>query len=307
MDICVDLLLFCGDTVPEYKQKEKMIDDYKLTMGGSCGIFACQAAKLGLRTAGVGAAGDDHFGRFVLDTLNRAGVDTEHIRSDPSVKTGLGALLCLKDGDRAILTYSGSIDSVSPGDLEKLLPLTRHLHISSFYLMKKLRRGYPGLLKKAKDLGVTVSLDTNWDPDERRDGVSEVLGMTDLFLPNEREALAITGAASLDAALESLSKKVPVAAVKMGVDGAIARAGGQTYASPAFPFGVIDAVGAGDCFDAGFVYGFLNDLPIERCLRIGCYCGGRSLTAAGGTDGQCGIGDVRDLLSDDGEKDDANG
>ena len=103
-DLCVDLLMSGRDVTPEFGQVEKIVDDYALEMGGSCSIFACQAAKLGLRVGILGRVGPDDFGRLILRRMNESGVDTRHVMVDPSLKTGVGIALC-RGSDRAILTY----------------------------------------------------------------------------------------------------------------------------------------------------------------------------------------------------------
>ena len=112
-DMCVDLIVTGEDVVPQFGQFEKLVEDYELEMGGSCNIFACQAAKLGLRVGIIGRVGDDDFGRLVLRRLVESGVDIQHVIIDPALKTGLGIALC-QGNDRAILTYLGSLNAVYP-------------------------------------------------------------------------------------------------------------------------------------------------------------------------------------------------
>src|SRR5690554_682105 len=114
LDICVDFLIQLGDVEPKFGQKEQLVSNYELELGGSSCIFACQAAKLGLKTVGIGTAGGDMFGRFAPEKLEQAGVITEHISVNPELRTGMGAALCKDDGDRAILTYMGTIDEAVP-------------------------------------------------------------------------------------------------------------------------------------------------------------------------------------------------
>lgn len=288
MDLCVDFLVQCGNAVPEFGQKEKLIQDYSIELGGSASIFACQTAKLGLITAGIGAVGDDYFGSLILDKLYKSGVVTENIRVDNKLKTGMGAALCMDGGDRAILTYMGTIDAVEVTDLSQdIIDNTRHLHISSFYLMKRLQPYYAEIAKKAKKAGATISLDTNWDPDEIWDGgIWDVLPYVDVFLPNENEAIAITKKSSFSDALKVLSDKVPLIALKKGKYGASAFAAGKSYSADPIDVKIIDTVGAGDSFDAGFIYGLLSGLDIEKSLRVGCICGSYNTTMPGGIAGQ---------------------
>jgi len=286
-DLCVDLIINGKDVVPEFGQKEKLVEDYFLEMGGSCSIFACQAAKLGLRTAIVGKLGKDQFGRLIYDTLKDAGVSTEHIIFDENLKTGLSLALNIVD-DRAILTYNGTIDEVGPENIsDELLQSTRHLHIGSYFLMKKIQPHYPSIIKKLKEAGATISLDTNWDPEEKWDsGLRDILPLVDIIFPNDNEAKAITGENDAEIAVKKLREIIPIVVVKKGKDGAVAYQGDKFYATQAIDVPKKDAVGAGDSFDGGFLYGFLSGKSIEECLKIGNICGSLNIRCVGGTKGQ---------------------
>ncbi len=288
-DACVDLVVDLGDTVPQFGQVELWVDDYFLEMGGSACIFACQAAKLGLRVAILGRVGDDAYGQLVLRRLQEAGVDTRYMAVDSSLKTGLGVLLCRADGDRAILTYGGSLNAVYPADVtDEFLALGRHLHYCSYYLQTNLLPVAPEVLRRAKGVGLTASLDTNWDPAAAWDGgLHEALASCDLLFPNEQEARAIAGAADEEQALAALLARVPTVAVKLGERGTLVGRGGERLAVPVEPAAqVVDTVGAGDSFDAGFLAGWLRGLPLAACAAIGNACGRASTQARGGFAGQ---------------------
>jgi sugar/nucleoside kinase (ribokinase family) len=285
-DLCVDFILSGHDIKPEFGQKEKMIDSYSMLMGGSAPIVACQCAKLGLKTAIVGRLGEDAFGQLIRDELARAGVDTQFVTSGIDVKTGVTCIL-QGDDDRAMLTMSGSIGAVGFADApQSLRQSVRHVHISSYYLMEQLQSGYPEFLRELKSHGATVSLDTNWDPTGSWGGLKSLEPYVDVFIPNENEARAITGEQDVSKALEALSKRFPVVAVKLGEKGAAAIAGGQHYAAEAYKVPFVDAVGAGDSFDGGFLYGWLSGKPMEDCLRAACWCGSQNVTGRGGTAAQ---------------------
>lgn len=286
-DVCVDLIISGHDVVPEFEQKEKMVDDYSLEMGGSGPIFACQAAKLGLKTVLAGKVGNDMFGEVVCRTLEDAGVSLDYIIKDNSLKTGVTVALNTGN-DRAMLTYSGTIDSIEPKDIDfELLKSVRHLHIDSYFLIKKLQPYYMKMIETVKANGGTVSLDTNWDPDENWDsGVMDVIRQVDIIFPNENEAKALMKEDDVQKALDKLKQIVPIVAVKMGKDGAVTHYSGNIVHTPAVDVEKVDAVGAGDSFDGGFLYGYLTGKSIEECARIGCICGSLNTRAPGGTKGQ---------------------
>jgi sugar/nucleoside kinase (ribokinase family) len=257
-------------------------------MGGSCNIFACQAAKLGLRVGVIGRVGDDDFGRLVLRRLIESGVDVQHIIIDPALKTGLGVALC-QGNDRAILTYLGSLNAVFPEDIsDDLLRSARHLHHGSFFLQTNIRPAIPGIFARARSLGLTTSLDTNWDPEEKWNGtLQEALHLTDIFLPNEQEARLIARRTCVEEAIRVFQEMgIAVIAIKQGTEGALVISRGERYACalPASTGG--DSVGTGDSFDAGFLTGWLRGLPLEQCLQIACHCGKQVASHPGGIQGQ---------------------
>jgi sugar/nucleoside kinase (ribokinase family) len=169
----------------------------------------------------------------------------------------------------------------------ELLKSIRHLHIGSYFLMKKLQPCYLDIIKTIKENGGTISLDTNWDPEETWDsGVMDVIRLVDVIFPNENEAMAIMKEDTAQKALEKLIKIVPVVAVKMGKDGAVTHFNGKTAVTPAVDVKKVDAVGAGDSFDGGFLYGYLTGKSIEECAKIGCICGSLNTRCSGGTRGQ---------------------
>jgi sugar/nucleoside kinase (ribokinase family) len=287
-DMCVDLILSGDDITPRFGQVEQLVGDYFLEMGGSACLFACQAARLGLRTAVLGKVGPDLFGELALHRLAERGVDTRHITVDPGLKTGLGLAL-VKGGDRAILTYPGSLDAITPDDVSTdLLASARHLHHGSYFLQTRLRPAIPEIFRRAQESGMTTSLDTNWDPAERWDGgLRAALSHTDIFLPNRQELERITGVSGLEAGLHAVHDLgAPVVAVKLGPQGACASDGERLYRCRVTPVDTGDSVGAGDSFDAGFVAGRLQGHSLPECLQLAC-AGGRAVAGAvGGLAGQ---------------------
>jgi ribokinase len=288
-DMAVDLVFDLGDVMPQFGQVEQWVPDYFQEMGGSGCIFACQAAKLGMRVAILGRVGADSYGEFMLHRLGESGVDTRFVQVDPKLKTGLGLALCRPDGDRAILTYAGSLNAVYPEDIsDDFLRLGRHFHYCSYYLQTNLVLAVPGILQRAKSLGMSISLDTNWDPDETWDGgLHSCLSLADVFLPNEQEARAITRCATLPEAVQQLVDLGPLTVVKMGEKGVLVAGNGLQFTIPVeIVTHPADTVGAGDSFDGGFIAAWLRGLPLDVCAAIGNACGRANTLARGGIAGQ---------------------
>lgn len=280
-------LILRGDVTPAFGQVEKLVDDATLTIGSSSVIFACGAARLGLRVAFAGVVGDDVFGQFMVSQMLARGIDTSAIVLEPSLHTGLSVILS-RATDRAILTFAGSIAALRYEQIDlAMLDRARHLHLGAFFMLDALRPDVPRLFNEARQRGLTTSLDTNYDPTERWDGgLRQVLPLVDVFLPNEAELCAIGGSPDPDAALAALAQQVPIVAAKLGSQGGVARRGSTIAHAPALPVAVVDTTGAGDTFDAGFIYGFLHGWELAATLRLACACGSLSTRAAGGTAAQ---------------------
>ena len=294
-------LILSGNITPEFGQVESLVDSADLTVGSSSAIFACGAARLGLKVAFVGVCGADIFGRFMLDELAGRGVDISGVIIDPAMQTGLSVILnrstSTTPGDRAILTHPGAISSLRAEQVRPdLLQKARHLHVASYFLQAALRPGLPDLFRGAHALGLTTSLDTNWDPTGAWDGFGELLGQVDVFLPNQAEAMAISGASTPEAAQAVLSRKCRVVAIKCGQDGALAGREELRVRAPALPVALVDTVGAGDSFDAGFLYGWLNGWSLEKALVLATTCGSLSTRAAGGTSAQPTLDEAMQFL-----------
>lgn len=279
-------LILSGDVEPAFGQVEKIIDHAALTIGSSSVIFACGAARLGLKVAFIGKCGDDTFGRFMLDQMQSHHVDIGSVIVAEGGSTGLSVILN-RGVDRAILTHPGLVADLQAEDIaDGLLAQARHLHVASYFLQTKLQAGLPSLFKRARALGLTTSLDTNYDPSERWAGFDELLSLTNVFLPNEAEAKSLTGAENVHEAASRLKVKVEALAIKLGKDGALGISESQKIQMESIPVKVVDTVGAGDSFDAGFIYGYLNGWQLEKSLRLGVVCGALSTQKAGGTAAQ---------------------
>lgn len=279
-------LILTGNVEPAFGQVEKLVENATLTIGSSSAIFACGAARLGLKVAFIGVCGDDTFGHFMRDEMKKRDVNIDHVIVRAGEKTGLSVILN-QDADRAILTHLGLIAALQAADLpDSLLRQTRHLHIASYFLQTALQPDLPDLFRRARALGLTTSLDTNYDPNEQWRGFDELLSLTNVFLPNQAEALSITHTDHPEAAARILATHAELAAVKLGAQGALACTEDQMTYAESISAKVVDTVGAGDSFDAGFLFGYLNRWDIQKSLRLACICGALSTQKAGGTEGQ---------------------
>lgn len=290
-DVNPDLVVAAPDLRVEFGQRETLADSADLLLGGSAAIVACVASRLGMRVAFCGLVGDDAFGHICLDSMQVHGVDTSTVRANRDISTGLTVIL-QRDGDRAIVTHLGSIGALRRSHLDlDVVRSARHVHVGSYFLLDGLRPVLPGLFDELRSAGVTTSIDTNDDPRGTFD-VEAMLDRCDVFLPNDAEARRITGAESgADAAL-ILARRVGMVVITTA-SGALACRGNETVdveAPLVEPATIVDTIGAGDNFDAGFLYGFLQGWGLEGSVKSGLDAAARSLRGRGGT-GALGSGD----------------
>jgi sugar/nucleoside kinase (ribokinase family) len=282
-------LVLRGDVVPRFGQAEQLLDAAELVLGGSAAITACGLARLGVPTSLVAVVGDDVFGRFVLDRLAEAGVDTGTIAVRDGAATGVSVHLAVP-GDRAILTLPGTIPAI---DVDAVRAAAEgvgpaHVHIASPYLTPGLTARLPELLAGWRSAGVTTSLDPNWDPAEEWSALAPALPLVDVLLPN---------AAELEA-LSPLPEPAPHLVVKAGAEGgwSLDPAGVRTTA-PGLTVDVVDTTGAGDTFDAGYLAARMHGVEEEsERLRWAAVAGSLSTRAAGGTAAQPTLDELRAAL-----------
>ena len=282
-----DVLVLGEDVTPAFGQQEKLVESMSLVVGGSASITAVAAARLGLRVALVAAVGADPAGQFMLDQLAREGVGTGAVAVRADLPTGMTVALS-RGSDRAILTATGAVASLTAADVPaSLLTRARHVHISSYFLLAdSLGPGLAGLMASARAAGATVSLDTNWDPAGRwaADGrLAAVLAQAGLLLPNEAEALRLSGEPDLAAAARALTAGGARLVAKLGARGALCAQGRERCRVSLPPVTPVDTTGAGDCFNAGLIAGLLGGLPLPRAAALGCAAGALSTRAPGGT------------------------
>jgi sugar/nucleoside kinase (ribokinase family) len=282
-----DLVMHGADVQPAFGQAEHLVDQGVLTLGGSGAIMACGAAKLGLKVTLVAVIGEDLFGAFVRQRLDESGVDTSLLISDPNLATGVSVILS-GPRDRAILTAQGTIGELSADRIDRsVFASVRHVHVSSYYLQRRLSLDLAELFDQIHADGATTSVDPNWDPSDTWDGgLADLLPSVDVFLPNEIEALRMARISDREAAAQRLLHPGGVVVIKLGQAGAMAASDEGVLYSAGFGTDTVDTTGAGDAFDAGFLTGWLSRWPLERSLRYANICGSLSTRSIGGTEGQ---------------------
>ncbi len=281
-DTALDLMLY-GLPTELPVERELLVSRMEFALGGSAAITAHNLSALGARVGLVTSVSEDPFARLCLDQLREAGVDLS--RCVPSQEHG-GATVMLQHHDcRRALTFPGSATGLRFQDLDLgYLTSARHFHASSIFLQRALRDDLELLFTLLKKTGMTISMDTNDDPwNEWPDIALKLLPLVDIFLPNESEVCRLIGLEDAARATEVLRRQVKTLVVKRGSRGASVFQGQIEATLPPVPVEVLDAVGAGDSFNAGFISAFLEGHPPEECLHRGNVVAGLSTSRPGGT------------------------
>ena len=283
-ELNLDLILY---GLPEQMpvNRELLADDFRLTLGSSSAILAHNLAALGLRVGFITRVGRDALGEIALTRLQEMNVDLSQVVISPDPEQTGVTLLLVHDETRHILTYRGQAAKLTAADLD-ILYLTdiRHFHLSSLYLQRGMHRDLPALCRRLKHAGLTLSLDTNDDPEDRwGEPLQELLEIVDILLPNEDEALRMTGTGTREDAAQALAKQVPLVAIKCGRDGCLVQRGEERWFVPVDAVRSVDTIGAGDSFNAGFLRGFLEGRSPASCGAMGNAAAAFSTLRPGGT------------------------
>lgn len=283
-ELNVDIILNNIGSLPQVG-KEIIADYMEVTLGSSSAIFASNLSALGANVAFIGKIGEDNFARVVIDSLNARNVDTTHIIRSDRLNTG-ATIVLVYDQDRANITYPGAMYDLRLTDIDfPFLSTARHMHFATCFMQPGIKADLPVLFRRAKESGLTTSLDAQWDPLEKWDlPLDSLLPYVDIFLPNMQEFKFLTRSNSLEEGIGKIGPYSHFVVVKNGSDGAYGWDGSRLFHQPAFVNSdVVDTVGAGDSFDAGFIRDFIRNKPFLSCLETGALAGAVNTTMAGGT------------------------
>jgi ribokinase len=294
-DLFLDLVMSGFESWPN-PGEESFAQEFHKEVGGGAAITACCLSKLGLRTQVLGVVGKSD-GQWMLEELRTRGVDVSGIRVTTAEPTAFTVSVSTAR-DRALFTYGGANREFEPA-LETLTELARksqvrHIHLAHAVNLQKAT----DLFRSIHELGCTVSLDVGWHPEWLNNPQAiTALGLVDIFFPNEREASEITKQTSPARMLEAFRRMgLKQVALKLGAEGAALLSGGEISFQKPHPVNPVDTTGAGDCFDAGFLYAWLQEMEPKQCLRAGAACGEYSVRALGGVAGLPSREELESLL-----------
>lgn len=276
------------DTYPE-RGRLNLVERMELHSGGCAANTGVSLAKIGIRTAVIGKVGKDGFGDFLVQVLQKHGIDTRGVKRDEREATSATMVMVHSDGERSFLHYIGANAALRLEDVDMdIVRQSKVLHVAGALVMPGID-GEPtaDLLRRAKEMGVITSFDTVWNTNSGwMQTVKPCLPYVDYMIPSIEEAKMLTGKEDPeDIAQVFLDHGVKVVDLKMGERGCYIRTPEVKLAIPRYQVQAVDALGAGDAFAAGFLTGVVKGWDLEQTGRFANAVGALCVTALGATTG----------------------
>ncbi|MBK5201628.1 MAG: carbohydrate kinase family protein [Spirochaetaceae bacterium] len=264
--------------------EETFANDFKIKIGGGAAISALALSKLGINSSIFGWIGDDIFSDLLTNELKIHSINLEYITIAKNTSTGISIVLT-NEKNRSFITYKDAFEYADINNItDEMINNYEYIFLHKF-IPSKIEE-YIKFCKKVKSKGKKIIFDVGFDAIDKWDNnMFDLLKYVDVFIPDELEALGVTRSNNIEDALKKLSIYCNRVVIKAGKNGAIALDGGKIIYSPIYPANVVDTTGAGDSFDAGFVYGIVNNLNLEKCLALGNFLGSLSVSCLGGSTG----------------------
>ena len=286
-NLVVDLLVRPVEEIPW--GRTVMVDSIEQHTGGNGANTACALGILGTSVHLLGSIGADAFGDFVSAHLTRSGVDTSGLRRH-SQPTAVTAVMVHADGRRGFLHRLGASGemSISEPEFERELAAGfAHYHVASPFGLPLMRGLHACLLRRAREAGLTTSIDTQWDSRGAwLDDLAPCLPYTDYLFANEDEARMLSGLDDPSATARILrGSGAGTVVVKLGSNGCLISTGHGDTRVPAFDVDVVDTTGAGDCFVGAFLSELLLGSPLAACARFAAAVAAHSIGRLGATPG----------------------
>lgn len=290
---CLGILVadVVGKPIDQWPARGKLMlaDRMELHTGGCASNTGVALAKIGVKTAIIGKVGNDGFGDFVVNSLEKWGADCSGVVRDRDAATSATMVMVHSDGERSFIHYIGANAAFTDADVDfGIVKQSKILHVAGVFLMPAFD-GEPTarVLKKAQEMGVTTSLDTCWDSRGNWMKLLEpCLPYVDYAVPSIEEARMVTGKHEpADVAGVLMDKGVKTVALKMGNQGCYIRSRDVELRIPIYKVDAVDACGAGDSFAAGFLVGLVNGWDLERTGKFANAVGAFCVTALGATTG----------------------
>jgi sugar/nucleoside kinase (ribokinase family) len=279
-----DLIFYRLPRRPRFGEESKT-DSFLIAPGGGLATTAIAASRLGTVTGIITRVGADAESLPTWSQIAQEKLDIGACEYRKDLPTALTVCVAYKT-DRMMVTYEPINrrleDMLDNPAVHAKMRQARHVHLAC--ALRRPAKWQPAL-RRLKELGITISADFGWNPEISMDQLVSIIRHCDFVFPNEHEARAITGTKTPLSALEKLQNWVRVPVVKLGARGSLLMAEGRVYRQPSLALPMVDATGAGDAFNGGFLHAFLHGMSWDDCLRAGNICGSMAGTRPGGSEG----------------------
>jgi ribokinase len=270
-DINVDLILIV-DKLPK-RGGMQYVENIVRTQGGVGGNISTALSKLGLKTLLIGAVGDDDSGLEAIEELRQNEVDVSRIRIVSGVPTGLMIVIVDREGERTMIGYRGANSGLTIDEEDiRILEKSKHIHASGYvFLNKDSGGGSIKLLTYARSIGITTSIDIEGVAIHKKAVLENLKGLFNYVIAGEEEAREFTSEDKQYRLADELLRRLQaeIAVVKLGARGCMVAGSNGSFHIPAFQVEVLDTTGAGDAFNAGFLYGLIRSVSLEEAVILG--------------------------------------
>lgn len=267
-------------------EEESFVHEIAEACGGSAANTMVGLARLGCKVGFVGKIADDHEGQLQVECFQKEGVDTDGIIHSPKGKSGVCLGFVDKKGQRALYINPGVNDNIEFREISApYITDTQFLHLSSFVGEKSFRAQ-----KKLMSL-LPDNVKVTFDPGSlyAQKGIAAIEPIVQnsfVMMPNTIELQLLTGETRIpEGAQKLIDMGVQIVAVKMGDKGCYVTNGEEKQTIQPYKVNAIDTTGAGDAFDAGFLYGLIQNKSLFDCGKLGNFVGSRCVTKMGARDG----------------------
>lgn len=269
----IDLLYSGLERIPG-KGEEIYAKNFEMQFGGGIPATMINLERLGIPSKVITFMGKDHFSEFVRRSLDSYGVKTENLYEGEGMPVTLSATMICNQ-DRSFVSYRDEVD-ITPQILEQVYEHLKGAAVVDMHV------GFLEVYKKLKKDGAVQIFDTGWEDDLSLEKYEEYLKIADYYVPNQKEALKITGTGTVEEAAEKLSEYFSDVIIKLDKEGCLLKnKDGVQIIPPMKDVKAIDATGAGDAFLSGLMYGIYHGYPIEQCIRFGNVTGGTCVQGMG--------------------------
>lgn len=282
----VDRLCKVNEFAPE--DGETFIYEETKSCGGSASNTIIATSKLGLNVGYIGKIGKDSNGRMMKDYLEENNVDTHHLIIDENDETGEVIGFIDKQGNRKLYVTPKVNDKIHNKDIQRqYINDTKILHLTSFVGLNPNDPSIDTQFELLKELSpdVTISFDPGMLYVNRgKEFMNRLIELTDILLINENELLITTGLDDFGKAVEEVSSKVDILVVKRSTKGSFIKKDDYECNVGIFKVDTVDTTGAGDAYNAGFLYGIINNYTLEQSALLASYIAATSTTKTGATE-----------------------